>query len=98
MIPKGYGFKSFLTLLTALLFIAVAYSNIPNTNDPTTSLGPIASLNYTSLVSPHFAYNLLGEGGAYHLRANGTAGFEFHDYHRLKITAEYLVEDINYAF
>lgn len=100
MIHKGYtNCLSRITALTAILFIATAYSDVPNTNtNPTTSLGPIASLSYTGSVSPKFAYNLLGEGGAYHLRANGTVGFALYDYNRFKITTEYLAQDITYAF
>src|SRR3990167_5723138 len=96
---KRYQYLFYLVTTTALVAMTSVYSDVPNTiTNPTSSLAPIAAFNYTGDISPSFAYNLLGEGGAYHLRANGTLGFALYDYNRIKITTEYLAQDVTYSF
>ncbi len=76
----------------------VCASSIPNTDNPTTFLGPTARLGYTSTLNNSTAYSLAGEAGIKNFRVGGTIGFKLAENQLFKISAEYLWQKITYAF
>src|SRR5258708_1514164 len=77
---------------------SIAFANIPNTDHPTTFLGPSLRAGYTSTLTNTLAYSLAGEAGIKNFRVSGTAGWKIIENQYLKMTAEYLRQDITYAF
>lgn len=80
------------TLLAAAIGSAYADSN------PTTFLGPTVRGTYTGWLSPISGYSVLGEAGVRNYRLNITTGSMLDDYSRLKFSAEYLTQNIQYNF
>lgn len=88
-----------LAFLGIFAFSVVAQSaTIPNTDAPTTFLGPTARLGITNLLSDTMAYSLAGEAGVKNFRLGATLGFKQSDYQRFKVSGEWLTQDITYAF
>ena len=87
------GFSS-----TLLLYSAAYSTNVPNTDKPVTFVGPTGRLGYTSSVNNYIAYNVAGEAGLKNFRVGGTLGWKMDEYQRFKLTAEYLWQNITYAF
>lgn len=91
--------KLALALGSTLLCLSTAYSTtVPNTDNPTTFLGPTARLGYTSTITNTAAYSLLGEVGARNYRVGGTVGWKITDNQLFKVSAEYLWQKITYGF
>lgn len=76
----------------------VSFGAIPNTDDPSTFLGPILKGSYSDSINEDFAYSVLGEAGIKNYRANGTLGAKIDAVNRVKLSGEYLRQKINYAF
>jgi hypothetical protein len=82
-----------------ILFHVTAYSTtIPNTDHPLTFLGPTIKANFTNRLLDTTAYSLAGEIGAKNVRLGITYGMKFTEFQRIKISAEYLWQDIIFAF
>ncbi len=88
-----------LLFTSTLLFYSAAYStNIPNTDNPLTFLGPTARVGFTSTLNDYTAYNLAGEAGIKNFRVGGTLGWKLAENQYFKVSAEYLWQEITYAF
>lgn len=91
--------KLALTLGSTLVCLNTAYaSGPPNTDHPTTFLGPTAHVGFTSTLADMFAYSLAGEAGVKNYRAGVTLGWKIDCNQYLKVSAEYLWQKITYAF
>ena len=88
-----------LILISTLLLHDAAYStNIPNTDNPNTFLGPTLKLRFTNRLVENTAYSLAGEAGPRNLRLGATYAWKLSECQRFKASAEYLWQDITYAF
>ena len=67
-------------------------------SSPTTFLGPTLKGRYTSTFNNYSAYSVLGEAGLKNLRAGGTLGWKLEQNQYIKVSAEYLLQDITYSF
>lgn len=86
-------------ITSILLFATNLYAgSFPNYYNPRTFVGPTLQLNYGGWITNNSAYNVLGEIGVRDYRINLTGGYEFSDAQRLKLTAEYLAQEITYSF
>jgi|SRR5579885_791553 hypothetical protein len=83
---------------TLLCLSSANATSVPNTDTPTTFLGPTVRLGYTSSMTDTSAYSLAGEAGLRNFRIGGTLGWKLADNQRFKISAEYLWQKINFAF
>src|SRR5690349_19324285 len=91
--------KLSLIFFSSLLFHNAAYSTtIFNTNDPATFLGPTLKLNFTNSLIENTAYTLSGEVGGRNYRIGATYGFMLTDFQRLKVSGEWLWQNITYSF
>lgn len=82
-----------------LVYLTSASSAVPNTNrHPTTFLGPGLAVGVTTPLVDTGALSLHGELAPKNYRASVTVGWQFDAADRLKITGEYLIQDITYAF
>lgn len=91
--------KRTFVFLTAVATTIAFATPIPNTtSNPTTFLGPIAQLGVTKPVSDNTAVSALGEAGPKNFRLGGTVGWDLTYYQRLKVSAEWLRQQITYSF
>lgn len=78
---------------------STAFSSVSNHDSPTTALGPTLR---ASVTRPFYedvtAVSLLGELGRDNIRIGGTLGWKISDDQQLKISAEYLWQNLNYEF
>ena len=86
--------KLAVALGSAVLCLNVAYSS----GQPTRFLGPTLKAGYTSNINNYTAYSLAGEAGVKDFRAGGTLGWKLQQNQYLKVSAEYLWQDISYQF
>lgn len=89
--------KVVLALGSALLSFST-FADIPNSSHTTTFVGPTAKLGFTSTLNNSMAYNLAGEVGVNNFRVGGTWGWKIAEAQRLKLSADYLWQEISYAF
>ena len=62
-----------LVVLSSVLLLSQAYATtIPNTDDPTTFLGPTLRGSFTSSIGNQSAYSIAGEAGVKSARIGGT--------------------------
>lgn len=87
-----------MALVSALLGITSTYAGIPNNDDPTTFLGPTLRGGYTTPLSDMTALSVSGEVAPKNFRIGGTLAWRLAENQRLKLSAEYLWQDITYAF
>lgn len=79
--------------------VTAANSAIPNTSHPTTFLGPFFRGGYTHyLVDNTSAFSVAAEVGPRNYRVGGTVASKICCNQRLKVSGEYLWQNINYAF
>lgn len=78
----------------ALLCFSASYAS----NNPSTFLGPTLKGRYTSTFNNNTAYSVLGELGVKNLRAGGTLGWKLQENQYIKVSGEYLMQDITYSF
>lgn len=92
--------KLALTLASTLTCIGSIYAAFPvsNADDTTTFLGPTGRLALTRTFTKNAAYSFAGEFGAKDFRLGATLGWYLTDNQRVKISGEYLWQDITYAF
>jgi len=89
---------SIISVITLSIFFSIAYSGIPNTANPTTFLGPTLKAGYTGPLTSATAFSIAGEGGPKNFRLGGSLGWRISDNQGLKVSAEYLLQKITYAF
>lgn len=87
--------KLVLALGSTLLCFNAAYAS---NNSPTTFLGPTLKGGYTSTLNNYTAYSVLGEAGLKNFRLGGTLGWKLEQNQYVKVSAEYLWQDITYNF
>lgn len=85
-------------IVSSALFMSTAYATIPNTDDPTTFLGPTLRLGFTNNMTDTSAYSIAGEAGRRNYRLAAALGWQISGSQRFKISAEYLRQNIAYAF
>jgi hypothetical protein len=85
-----------LTLFTTC-HIANALTTPPGSR-PKSFLGPILQLSREDTLTENTGFNLLGEAGPKNFRAGGTFGWASTAHQRFKLSAEYLWQNITYAF
>lgn len=90
--------KIMIALGSSLLSISAAHASVPNHSDPTTFLGPTLRLGLTSPLSDITAYSLAGEVGFKNFRVGATMAWRLRQEQRLKLSAEYLWQDLTYPF
>lgn len=90
-------FKFGIVIVTTL-FSLTTNARIPHSDHPATFLGPTARGSYTNPITDSTAYSIAGEVGLKNFRVSGTVGLRFAANERIKFSAEYLVQDITYAF
>ncbi len=86
--------KRSLVLGSTLLCLSTVHAS----SGPTTFLGPTLQGAYTSSINNNSAYSLLGEAGIKNFRVGGTLGWKAEENQYLKVSAEYLTQDITYSF
>lgn len=87
--------KFFLFFSGIILFLF--HINVHATST-TTFLGSAIKVNFTNRLIDSTAYSLAGEIGAKNARLGITYGMKFTEFQRIKISAEYLWQDIMFAF
>jgi hypothetical protein len=87
-----------LSLWVTSSYSAPTLPTLPAHDNPSTPLGPTLKGRYSSLFIPSVTYSLLGEAGLRQARIGGTLGWQFSLNQRLKLSAEYLWQEITYAF
>lgn len=88
-----------LCLITLPICVKTAWAaNVPNTDDPSTFLGPIARLGITHNLGTDSAFSIAGEAGSNDARVGASLGWNIGENQRFKVTAEYLWQKINYGF
>lgn len=100
MIPVS-KFLSKLSLCVGagILATSFAYAKFPNNHqNQTVFLGPTLAMSYTGTITPEFAFSVLGELGGRDLRIGGTFGWLIDDLQRIKISGEWLWQDLTYSF
>lgn len=92
--------KTALVLIGTLILQHAVYSApIPNTdNHPQSFLGPTLKARFTNRLVEDKAYSLAGEAGSGNMRLAATYAWKFSECNRLKISAEYLWQDITFPF
>ncbi len=87
-----------LSRLVAFVSAFLCFSAAFATNSPTTFLGPTLKGGFTSTLNDYTAYSVLGEAGVKNFRAGGTLGWKLEQNQYLKVSAEYLMQEITYSF
>lgn len=87
-----------LVCLSVLACLDQAVADIPNTDHPTTFLGPTLRLGFSNYMNDTAAYALAAELGMKNYRLGGTLGWEIAYNQRVKLSAEYLRQNIAFAF
>lgn len=90
--------KVFMASSTLLLFSVANAATIPNTDDPTTFLGPTLRAGFTTNIGNEAAFSIAGEAAPKMGRLSGTVGWKIDDHQRFKVTAEYLWQHIMFGF
>lgn len=76
-----------------------AYAGVGfDSDNARTFLGPTFRLGYTSPINNDTAFSIAGEGAPKNMRIGGTLGWLLTPQQRIKISAEYLWQDITYSF
>lgn len=95
----------FTSLLKKLLFLvliwtySLAQAAIPNRDDdPTSYVGTTGKAKFARSITAASALSVLGEAGPRNLRFGGTLGWLVKENQRLKISGEFLRQDIKFAF
>jgi hypothetical protein len=90
--------KRNLLLIALLCNCSLLQAAIPNTDNPTSYVGTTAKGKFSHLIGDNSAFSVLGEAGPRNYRVGATLGWQFYDNQRLKISGEFLEQDIKYAF
>lgn len=90
--------RRFIPFFIALTFTHHAFSAIPNTDSPTTFLGPYAHGSFTNNLADNGAFSIGADIGANNYRLGGTIAWQADANQRFKFSAEWLKQDITYPF
>jgi len=86
-------------VIVSSLLVCTAHSGtIPNTDHPVSFVGPTLEARLTNRLVEDKAYSLEGEAASRNLRVSGTYAWKLTECQRLKITAEYLWQNIAYPY
>jgi hypothetical protein len=97
VIQGGMMHKVF-KIMSTLCCAAISVSTVYAANNPTSFVGPTITGSYAGWSSPTSGYSLLAEAGPNNYRASVTLGTKLDDASRIKFTAEYLWQNIQYNF
>ncbi|MBA2711493.1 MAG: hypothetical protein H0U57_12995 [Tatlockia sp.] len=86
-----------LALITLSFSCTLTQASIQR-DDPTSYVGTTANAKYSQSISERSAFSILGEAGSRNYRFGATLGWQFLDNQRIKISGEFLEQDILYAF
>ncbi|MBA3535917.1 MAG: hypothetical protein H0T84_04815 [Tatlockia sp.] len=86
-----------LALITLFFSCTLTQASIQR-DDPRSYVGTTANAKYSQSISERSAFSLLGEAGPRNYRFGATLGWQFFDNQRIKISGEFLEQDILYAF
>jgi hypothetical protein len=98
MFSGKYIRQPLFVLLASTLFINVATAAIPNNDSPSTFVGPFVHGSFTNDFNPASAFSIGADLGPRNYRLGGTLGFESTANQRFKVSAEWLEQDIAYAY
>ena len=85
--------------VTLIIFTGLpAYASIPNTDSPSTFLGPIARASFSNLYNNDTSYTIAAEGGPRNYRLTGSLGLRPFESQTLKASIEYLSQRIAYPY
>lgn len=90
-----------LAIITATTFLSLPLANataVPNTDHPTSALGPTMRLGLTGLLTDTSGYSFAGELSPFNFRASATYGWNIFTNHNLKLTGELLEQRITYGY
>ena len=87
-----------LLFVNPLLLASPLQAAIPNSGHPDTQLGPTLKASLNSLLTDNSGYSFAGELGSRNVRINGTVAARFFDRHLLKLSGEFLWQEITYAY
>jgi hypothetical protein len=73
-------------------------TTVPNTETPTTFVGPVVKGSFTNRLVEDKAYSLSGEAGPRNVRIGGTYAWKITDAQRFKLSIEYLWQNIIYSY
>src|SRR5262249_51465847 len=71
---------------------------VDNPESARTFVGPTLRLGFTNTLNNYTAYSVAGEAGPKNLRLGATMGWILTPNQRIKVSAEYLWQDITYTF
>jgi hypothetical protein len=90
--------KKVIRLVLAFTGTILCLGSAEASNQPTTFIGPTLHGTYTAPLTDMTAYSLGGEFGVKNFRLGATLGYKFDQSQRIKLTGEYLWQNINYHF
>lgn len=92
--------KSFVmtTIASSLLLLSQPIHALPNAGNPTTFLGTIGSVSLNNMLSDTSAFSVGLEGATHHVRLDGSYGWRLIGHQQLKLSAEYLLQNISYSY
>lgn len=90
--------KIHILALSLLLLPLTAIAALPDNSNPNNFIGPSGRIGISQVISPFAAYAIQGEMGNRINRLNGTLNFLIADNQRLKLSGEYLNENLTYGF
>lgn len=91
-------YRPLFTLLATSIIANIANAAVPNTDDPTTFVGPFLHGSFTNDYNPGSAFSVGADLGIRNYRLDGTLGWESTANQRFKVSAEWLMQNISYAF
>ena len=83
---------------STLLLFSTDLAALPNAGNPTTFLGTLVRVGVNDSLSDNTAFSVAGELGKNNIRVDGTVGWLFINDQRLKLSAEYLFQNITYSY
>lgn len=89
--------KLTLALVGSILCLS-AFASLPDTDDPTSFVGPTLRLGFTNTITENTAYSVAGEAGPKNYRIGATYGWQIAEDQRFKMSADYLWQNITYSF
>lgn len=82
----------------SLLMVGSACASVANMDHPTTFLGPTLRVGFSNTFNDTTAYNIATEIGVRNFRLGGALGLQLENYQRVKLSLEFLRQDMTYAF
>lgn len=83
---------------STLLLLSANSNALPNSGAPTTFLGTIARVGVDNAISNTSAFSVAAEASPNNFRLNGSFGWILKEDQKLKLSAEYLLQNIAYSY